>query len=171
MTTSDARNLIEGAVTKKEQSDWVDLGCGSGTFAYALAGLLDDGSRIFAVDRLHQYLKSKQGNVSIEFTKADFEKQELHFANLSGIVLANSLHYVEDQLSLILRIKPWLKEGGKIILIEYDTDEHNPWVPYPITFEKATAIFDRAGFNQVVKIGELSSRFRKEAIFSCVATL
>ncbi len=169
MTSSDAKDLITNAITEKVKSEWVDLGCGSGTFTYALAALLADGSRIHAVDRLHQYLKSVQNGVHITFKKADFERQELHFANLSGIVMANSLHFVEGQLELILRIKPWLKAGGKIILIEYDTDDPNAWVPYPITFDRAVEMFNNAGFQNISKVGELNSRIRKENIFCCVA--
>ena len=162
--------MIANAITEKERSEWVDLGCGSGTFTYALAALLADGSSIHAVDRLHQYLKAGQNGVDIIFKKADFEKQVLHFANLSGIVMANSLHFVENQLELIQRIKPWLKAGGKMILIEYDTDDKNAWVPYPITYDRAFEIFTKAGFQHIAKVGELNSRIRKENIFCCEAS-
>lgn len=170
MTSSDARLLLEGAITEQTKSEWVDLGCGAGTFAYALADLLKDGSRIHAVDKLQQHLNSRKGGAIIEFTKADFEKQDLPFTNISGIIIANALHYVEDQLELILRIKPWLKKGGKLILIEYDTDNSNAWVPYPITYEKADQMFQTAGFTSISKIGEMNSAIRNETIFSCVAS-
>lgn len=170
MTSSDAKQLIAGAITDQDISEWVDLGCGAGTFAYALADLLADGSKIYAVDKLQQYLNTRKAGVKLEFIKADFEKQEMQFKNIAGVIMANSLHYIEDQLELIHRIKPWLKEGGKIILIEYDSDDRNAWVPYPITYEKATQMFNAAGFSSVTKIGELSSTIRKENIFSCLAT-
>jgi len=170
MTSSDAGLLIEGAIPHLEKSDWIDLGCGAGTFTYALAGLLAQGSRIYAVDKLQQHLNSGKNGVVIEFTKADFEKQDLHFSNIEGIIMANTLHYIKDQPALISKIKPWLKEGGKLILIEYDTNDSNPWVPYPITFEKATPMLQAAGFSSVTKIGEMNSSIRKENIFSCMAT-
>lgn len=170
MTSPEARLLIESAVPNQEKSEWVDLGSGSGTFTYALAGLLMKGSTIHAVDKLQQHFNSNQPNVTIDFIKADFEKQDLPFTNISGIIMANALHYVEDQLELMLRIKPWLGKRGKLILIEYDTEDRNPWVPYPITFEKATQLFEAAGFTSVAKIGEMNSRIRQETIFSCMAS-
>lgn len=171
MTSADAKQLIAGAITNQELSEWVDLGSGGGTFAYALADMLAKGSKIYAVDKLQQYLNSRKADVSLEFIKADFEKQEMQFKNMAGVIMANSLHYVEDQLELILRIKPWLKADGKIILIEYDTKDSNAWVPYPITYEKATQMFEQAGFTSVYKIGEINSRIRNENIFSCLARL
>ncbi|HEY5691566.1 MAG TPA: methyltransferase domain-containing protein [Cyclobacteriaceae bacterium] len=171
MTTTDAKQLIAGAITTQDSSEWVDLGCGAGTFAYALADLLAVESKIHAVDKLQQYLNSRKAGVTLEFIKADFEKQEMHFKNIAGVIMANSLHYVEDQLDVILRIKPWLKADGKIILIEYDTVDSNAWVPYPITYERATEMFESAGFTSVTKIGEMNSRLRQETIFCCMAML
>ena len=171
MTSSDARLLIQNAITDQNKSEWIDLGCGAGTFAYALADLLPDGSTIHAIDKLQQHINSSKASATLEFTKADFEKQNLQFKNISGVIMANSLHYIEDQLALILKIKNWLKKDGKLILIEYDTSESNTWVPYPITYEKATQMFKAAGFTSVTKIGEMNSSIRKENIFCCMAML
>ena len=169
MTSIEASLLLENAITPQEQSEWIDLGCGSGTFTYALADLLGEGSRIHAVDKLQQHLNSRKTGTTIAFSKVDFEKQDLPYKNIAGVIIANSLHYIEDQLSLIIKIKTWLKKGGKIILIEYDTDESNAWVPYPITYDKALQMFKTAAFTTVTKIAEMNSSIRKESIFSCMA--
>lgn len=169
MTTTEAIALIQTAIPVKGKSTWIDLGCGAGTFTYALADLLGADSKIIAIDRLNQHLGSKRGQVAIEFKQADFENQALSFNNMDGILIANALHYVKDQSEFIKNIKPWLTDNGQLILIEYDTDRGNQWVPFPITFEKAQLLLTEAGFKDVKKIGEKDSLFRSDKIFACMA--
>lgn len=170
MTSSEARGLIENAIVAKTPSTWIDLGCGSGTFTYALADLLCEESKIVAIDRLSHPIASKRNGVDIEFKQADFERQELFFENVDGILIANALHYVKDQEGFLRSIKPWLKEEGQLILIEYDTDKSNQWVPFPLTFEKVRQLLLKIGFGNVKKIGEHDSRFRDDQIFACLAS-
>lgn len=62
MTADEAAGLIRGAVPEGEDAPaspvWADMGAGSGTFTFALAGILGPGGRVVAVDRETAALES-----------------------------------------------------------------------------------------------------------------
>jgi trans-aconitate methyltransferase len=111
MNLTDAVQLIQPARYPASASHWTDLGCGTGTFTQALAQLLQPGSFIYAIDKSPQLIRSKREQVSIRFNQVDFVKEELPFGKLDGILMANSLHYVPDQRSLLMRLQQYLVEG------------------------------------------------------------
>ena len=160
MEITAAIDLIKaGSPEKKSPSVWADLGCGDGLFTKALASLLGNKSKIIAVDKAHQAIDSPRNGVSIEFIKADFVTESLPFVSLDGVLMANSLHYVKDKIKLIERIKSLLKGKGQIIIVEYEMDKPNAWVPYPITFTALTSLLAGNGFEGITKIGEHDSIF------------
>lgn len=169
MNSTEARQLIEAAIPDKTTATWADLGCGAGTFTYAVADLLGDESKIWAVDKLTQHLGEKRGAVEIEFLQADIEQQSLPLKELDGIIMANTLHYIKDQAGFLQHLHSYLKDSGQLILVEYDTERSNQWVPFPVTYEIARALLSNAGFRDVSRIGEHPSSFRGEMIFACAA--
>jgi len=169
MNPTEARQLIEAAIPTKNTATWADLGCGAGTFTYAVADLLGDESKIWAVDKLTQHLGAKRGVVAIEFLQADIEQQSLPLEALDGIIMANTLHYIKDQAGFLKNLRSYLKDTGQLILVEYDTVHSNQWVPFPVTFETAKTLLSNAGFKDVSHIGEHPSSFRGEMIFACTA--
>ncbi|MEQ8425566.1 MAG: methyltransferase domain-containing protein [Cyclobacteriaceae bacterium] len=171
MNATEARQLIEPAIPERLTETWADLGCGSGAFTYAVADLLGSGSKIWAIDKLTQYLAVSRGEAKIEFVQADIERQQLSLKDLDGIILANTLHYIKEQSEFLGRLKTYLKKSGKIVLVEYDTEKSNQWVPFPLTFDKAKSLLTNAGFKDVKRIGEHTSSFRNEMIFACLAQL
>jgi trans-aconitate methyltransferase len=132
---NEAIHLIQHPITK-EKAVYADLGCGNGLFTKALAQLLAPQSTIYAVDKNQPALNgfSVDSNIQLQKINIDFIKDEFPFKNLSGILMANSLHYVEDKNAFLLKAKASLAPGGYFIIVEYDTDKANHWVPYPISF-------------------------------------
>ena len=169
MNASEACQLIEAAIPEKIKANWADLGCGGGTFTEAIADLLGEGSKIWAVDKLNQHVASRKGNVQIEFVQADIERQQLELKDLDGIIIANTLHYIKDQSGFLKGLRSYLKDGGKLVLVEYNTERSNQWVPFPVTYEKAASLLTQTGFKNISMIGEHPSSFRGEMIFACVA--
>ncbi|MEQ9413263.1 MAG: class I SAM-dependent methyltransferase [Cyclobacteriaceae bacterium] len=169
MNPTEARQLIEAAIPNKTTTTWADLGCGAGTFTYAVADLLGDKSKIWAVDKLTQHLGKKRGAVQIEFLQADIEQHALPLKALDGIIMANTLHYIKGQAGFLQHLRSYLKDSGQLILVEYDTERNNQWVPFPVTYEMAQALLSNAGFKDVSRIGEHPSSFRGEMIFACAA--
>jgi len=151
--------------------NWADLGSGNGTFTLALANLLKPGSLIYAVDKDVKALDKillPTNQVKIEKVGADFSKQEIPFKELDGIIMANSLHYIEDKLSFIAKAKTWLKSSGCFIIVEYDTNKSNQWVPWPIDFLSLDKLFRTSGFTLISKIAEQSSIFGRAKLYSAI---
>lgn len=108
MEIREAYELIETAQLNSRKQVWCDLGCGSGIFTLALADLLPSDSLIYAVDQNESSLKSipaSHRRVKIEKHCADFVENELPFASLDGILLANSLHYVRHNNDFLRKIE------------------------------------------------------------------
>lgn len=168
MTQSEARRLIEEAgFNKNEPEKWADLGCGSGLFSHALAELLPKDSEILMVDKVNQApIKSQMGGVHFNFLQIDFNEQPLLDSNFDGILMANSLHYVKNKKPLIQKLKTHLSENGRLIIVEYDTVQSNPWIPYPINLKQLEQLFGEAGFESVRKIGERPSRYGQKNMYA-----
>ena len=145
---------------------WADLGCGDGLFTNALAQIIGKGNTIYAVDSNNRVLERIPAipNVHLKKIVADFENDELIFPAFDGILMANSLHFVEDKVSFIEKAKSWLKSTGYFLIVEYNTDIPNRWVPYPISFESAVKLFSGLGFN-VEKISEQDSLYNRAGMY------
>jgi len=61
-----------------------------------------------------------------------------------------------------------LQSGGRLIVVEYDADRGNPWVPYPFSFETWQERSARAGLVGTRLIGRVPSRFLG-AIYAAVS--
>lgn len=150
---------------------WADLGCGSGLFTTALAQILPRGSTVYAVDRSRLSLEqvpSVPGGLRVKKLLADFAAEDLPLPPLDGVLMANSLHYVEDQEAFLARAPKWLKPQGCFLLVEYDTDQPNKWVPYPIPFNSLAGRFSPLGFRNIEKIAERPSVYRSAPIYAAL---
>ncbi|QEC51850.1 methyltransferase family protein [Anseongella ginsenosidimutans] len=163
MTLDEARKLIAvPALHAGGPQEWADLGCGPGLFSRALLSLLPDASRIHAVDnRFYDFEEA-----GIQFIKADFEQDVLPLPALNGIMMANSLHFVNNKLRLLRKLKMQLRPGSIFILVEYDKAWPNPWVPYPLKFSSAGKLFQEAGLGPLEKIAERKSVYSRAKIYS-----
>lgn len=169
MIENDAIELIRKGVPDKPKSvAWVDLGCGNGTFTKALAQLLGTHSTLLAVDKENQRITSPNPDVEIKFLQADFTNALLP-KNLDGALIANALHYVNDQEKFLQKISTHLNPGGSLIVIEYDTDRPNAWAPYPVTFHKLTKLLSKTDYQDAVKIGERNSVYNQNKMYACQA--
>ena len=165
MTLTEAKALVNcDPLHVPHAQTWFDLGCGSGLFSEALHELLPAGGLIYAVDKQPTTFNNK----NIHFLQLDFVKDPLLDVHADGILMANSLHYVKDKLLLLNKIKSNLKSTGVFLLVEYDTEASNPWVPYPISFQVASDLFRRLGFETAYKIAEMPSRFDNRKIYAAI---
>jgi len=167
MELNDAIVLIQTAFAKKRISRWADLGAGEGLFTTALSHLIAEGSVIYAVDSNASALKKIKidKKVALITIAANFEKDELPLRDLDGILMANALHFVRNKLPFIQKIKTYLKPSGKLLLIEYDTDAPNKWVPFPISYSSCQHLFFELGYT-VEKIGEQGSIYNSAGMYA-----
>ncbi|MFI5134929.1 MAG: class I SAM-dependent methyltransferase [Chitinophagales bacterium] len=160
-------------IQSAEKKNWADLGCGTGLFTQALCALLAPGSVIFAVDKNEESLKMvhQPKDVTIQKVCADFVKDELKLANLNGIMMANSLHLVRDKIAFIEKMKSALIDDGFFLIVEYDTEIPNLYVPFPLSFHSLQTALGKCGFNSVEKIREMPSRYRRANIYSALVKM
>ena len=164
-------NHIKIAATGK--TSWADLGCGSGLFTKALDTLLQPGSDIYAVDKNITAFNNSFTplHCTLKKIKADFIKADLAMPLLDGVLMANSLHFVNEKISFLQKTKRMLKPGGALLIVEYDFDEPNPWVPFPVSYTALKALLTKTGFNFTERIYELPSRYHRASIYSLIAAL
>lgn len=169
MTIEEARELI--ADSRVTGSVWADLGCGEGTFTLALATVLPAGSVIHAVDHDAAKLRRippRHAGTSIHTHLMDFASGQLPFAGLDGILLANALHYVRDKAEFLNNCEAVLAVR-RFVVVEYDTQTANSWVPYPIDRATLTQLFRDIGYPTVDILGSRESVFRRAQIYGALA--
>jgi SAM-dependent methyltransferase len=170
----DHVGLLELAV--EPGGTWADIGAGSGAFTLALADLLGPGGRIVAVDRDAGALRSAEAAVARSFPGvgvrvlfADFTRP-LVLPELDGLVAANCLHFVGrgHQAEVVRALAAHLRPGGRFVVVEYDADRGNPWVPHPFSYPAWERLAGDAGLVGARRIGRVPSRFLG-AIYAAVA--
>jgi len=142
---------------------WADLGAGTGAFTHALAELVGPAGEVIAVDRDWSALSElgramRPDGAELRVIVADFTKP-VALPLLDGIVMANSLHFVKDKARVLTLVHRMLKSSGRLLLVEYDADKGNHWVPYPLSFETWRALADANGFSGTRKLASVPSRF------------
>jgi len=56
-------------------------------------------------------------------------------------------------------VRGYLKHGGRLLLVEYDSDRGNTWVPHPMSFDTWRDVAAEAGFVETRKLATVPSRF------------
>ncbi len=171
MDLTDAIALIKHKnPAEPRPATWADLGCGNGLFTYALAHQLPVHSVIYAIDKDTIGLKTlpNPNQVLIQQQQLDFIADPLPFSGLDGILMANSLHYVQDKAACITKLSQYLNQRGYFLLVEYDTNIPNPWVPYPIRYASLPDLFGPLGYPLVGKLQEKPSLFGRANLYSAL---
>lgn len=162
MNHDDHVHLIEHGIERNSGGTWVDFGAGSGAFTLALRDLAGPSVELIAVDRDQSSLRSAMERhfpgTSLQLINADF-RQALSLPPLDGIITANAVHYVVDQVALLRQWGSYLKPDGQLVIVEYDTDDGNRWVPYPLSFITFQRLAPAAGFTDPILLGVRRSRF------------
>jgi ubiquinone/menaquinone biosynthesis C-methylase UbiE len=171
---ADHVRLLADGVRQDEGGMWADLGAGEGAFTLALADLIGPHGVIHAVDRdraalaeLRLAAVSSVPMAEIRTQTGDFTRR-LELAELDGVVMANALHFVDDKLPVLALVRGYLRRGGRLLLVEYDSDRGNPYVPHPISFGTWRALADDAGFVETRRLASVPSRFLG-AIYSALS--
>lgn len=167
MNHTDHVNLLRNGVPVAG-GVWADFGAGSGAFTLALAELVVPGATIYAVDRergalhqLTQLMHARFPAVHLHVLVADFT-HPLALPPLDGIVMANSLHFERRKEDVLQRVRDYLKPQGRLLLVEYNTDRGNMWVPHPLSFPKWQALAGRCGFARTDLLSTHPSSFLGE---------
>jgi ubiquinone/menaquinone biosynthesis C-methylase UbiE len=155
--------------TPSRDEQWADLGAGSGAFTLALRELLGLSADIYAVDhnrgRLDELMRAHRARFGdsshLHPIHADFTRT-LELPLLDGVLMANSLHFFRDKQKVLRHVSSFLKPDGALLLVEYNVDRGNPWVPYPLSFETFNELAPRAGYSEPRLLGKHPSSFLRE---------
>jgi hypothetical protein len=120
---------------------------------------LAHGSTIYAVDwdqRALQDVPRYYDGVEIRKIPGDLGSPSLLLPSVDGILMANTLHFIEDQQAFLGRL---LSVTDRFLIVEYERTRPNPWGPYPVGFEKLRGLFIEAGVERVEKVATRPSLF------------
>ena len=107
-------------------------------------------------------------DISIEKIHGDFTDIGLVPGNLNGILMANALHFVEDKLGFLKQISSHLLPKGIFLIVEYDLQKSNVWVPYPLSFASLQELLSKGLGRSVQKLGEMPSRYNRSMIYGAL---
>lgn len=170
MTLEDAVSLLRGVPVPGET--WADLGAGSGTFTRALSDLLGADGTVVAVDRdlgaLRRIGPASPHGAATRTLHADFA-EALELPALDGLLFANSLHFVRQQVPVLRHLVGFLKAGGQVLFFEYDTPRASPWNPYPLPFARLSEVVAAAGLRELRQLTRRASAFGGRELYLAVA--
>jgi SAM-dependent methyltransferase len=155
---------------------WAEFGSGRGAFTQALAELIGPGGEIYSVDRDKHALRSQAQAVEarlgersprMHYRSEDYTRP-LDLPPLDGVLMANSLHFQRDKHPVLKLIWRYLRPGGRLIVVEYNVDRGNTWVPHPISYKSWEALAQNCGFERTSFLAARPSSFLKE-IYSAVS--
>ena len=173
MNHHDHINLLRNGIIQFGGT-WADFGSGSGAFTLALRELVGADAQIYSVDKDGARLREQERAFRemfpasrVHFIRADFA-HALTLPPLDGIVMANALHFFKNKIEVLQHARSFLKPRGVFILVEYNVDKGNVWVPHPLSFETFRALAPRAGFELPRLLATAPSNFLRE-FFSAAA--
>jgi ubiquinone/menaquinone biosynthesis C-methylase UbiE len=144
---------------------WADFGSGTGAFTVALAECIGPEGVIYSVDRSESALASQRlamgarfPGMTVNYRLADF-RQPLQLPPLDGLVMANALHFLPEKEATVRQLRGYLRPGGRFILVEYDTDHGNRWVPYPLSYRSWERLARGLGFDHTERLATVPSSF------------
>jgi SAM-dependent methyltransferase len=152
MNHQDHIDLLRDGIQAEHPQIWADFGSGGGAFTLALAALLPQSASIYSLDRDRRALAQQERLLrdrfpfrQVTYLPADFTSP-LELPPLDGIVMANALHYQRHKEPVLSLIKAYLRPTGRLILVEYNVDSGNRWVPYPLSYPSWEKLARQNGF-------------------------
>jgi len=140
-------------------------------FTKALASLLPQGSTIHAIDvdvKALQKIPKEYNGVSIKTSVMDFSSGAFPLHEIDGILMANSLHYVKDKESFLKRVMNALKNDGHFLLVDYDMNKANQWVPYPLPIAAAEELFLKCKATSFELLNKRKSVFGEQMMYAAL---
>ena len=82
--------------------------------------------------------------------------------------MANSLHFQARQADVVALLRTYLKPGGRLVIVEYNIEQGNSAVPYPVPFRAWERLARVAGLEETRLLERRPSRWLRE-IYSAVS--
>jgi SAM-dependent methyltransferase len=140
------------------QQTVVDLGAGSGFFAFRL---VPKAKKVIALDidqRFITYMDSAKLEIPAEL-RSHFESRlvetdnpKLKAGEANAVIIVNTYMYIENRANYLALLKAGIAKGGKILIVDYK--EKNIPVGPPVSIKVPLSMVEKelkqAGFKQIV---------------------
>jgi SAM-dependent methyltransferase len=140
------------------QQTVVDLGAGSGFFAFRL---VPKAKKVIALDidqRFITFMDSAKQEIPADM-RARFESRLVETDNpklkpneANAVIIVNTYMYIENRVDYLQKLKTGIAKGGKILIVDYK--EKNIPVGPPVNIKVALSTVERelkqAGFKQII---------------------
>ncbi len=173
MNHDDHVALLRGGIDRPG-GVWADFGSGTGAFTLALADLIGPAGVIYSIEQDRSALAQQERSLRQRFPEsmvhyypADFT-HPIDLPALDGIVMANALHFHRHPEPIVQLLKGYVRSQGHFILVEYNIEQSNSAVPYPVSYRMWEELASRCGFEHTQLLKTRPSRFLKE-IYSAVS--
>jgi SAM-dependent methyltransferase len=153
---------------------WADFGSGTGAFTLALADLIGPTGVIYSIEQDRSALAQQERSMVAEFPnsivhyRAEDFTRPIDLPELDGIVMANALHFHRRPEPIVQLLRSYLRPYGHFILVEYNIEQGNSAVPYPVSYRMWEELASRCGFKHTRLLKTRPSRFLRE-IYSAVS--
>ena len=156
------RNLHQKAIDMldlRARSHVIDLCCGTGAFALAIANAVGEGGRVYGIDLSSEMLSRGQmkdhGN-RVDFRLMDALQTDFADETFDAVTIIAALHEIPSEQRAVLLAEGWriLKAGGKLLVGEHFVSE-NPLakIIQKAVFRIVSKQPERATFSDLIEKG------------------
>jgi ubiquinone/menaquinone biosynthesis C-methylase UbiE len=119
-----------------------------------------DPSALTKLRRLSERMPKTAAPVRVVEADVSQPPRDDSLAELDGVLIANVLHFFEDPTAVLRNAIAMLREGGRIVVLEYDGVSPSQWVPYPLSRQRLKEVSRVLGLGAPTVTGQRPSRFR-----------
>lgn len=176
---NDIAESIKSELTLSSKWNALDLGCGTGLVTMALAPFINEitgiDSSCAMIDKLSEKIKAF-GVKNVKTALRDITQGELPCENYHLIVSSMMLHHIEYPAKVIASIKPLVKPGGFMAMVDLLTEDgsfhDDPAGVFHNGFseQEFTKLFADIGFSNI-SISEATSISKGEKKYPVLLTV
>ena len=142
-----------------------DLGAGGGYFTFRLAEAAGPEGRVYAIDvdrGMVDYLKQRaeeEGNKTVQVILGAPDDSLLPPNSVDLVLTCNTYHHLTDRTAYFKRLKPALRSGGRVAVIDYNGKGFFGWFfGHATAPDVIRAEMERAGYRLEKEYGFLPSQ-------------
>lgn len=153
---------VISALSLKPGMQVADLGAGGGYFTLRFARAVGKEGKVYAVDVNAEILEiiqasvSKAGLSNVVFIHAREEDSMLPEKSVDLIFVRNVFHHLPDQKKYFRNLKPKLKPGGRVAIIEYKKGVY--YSGHETPEETVIEVMKKAGYSLLKRHGFLEKQ-------------
>lgn len=154
MFSNPVKNLK--AFGLKETDIVADLGAGTGYYSVGAGHMVPKG-KVYAIEIVKDFLETIRSKIkeahlnNVEVIWGNVEKlggTKIGDGIVDAIIASNILFEVEDKEQFILEIKRILKQGGRVLLIDWSPESKAVEFKIAISKNQALQMFEKKGFTR-----------------------